>query len=938
MQENQTKVIQATGGSWLVLAPPGCGKTQLLTERIIYAHEHGVDYRDMICLTFTNRAARGMTERIAQRVNDPEANNIFVGNVHRFCSRFLFENNIVAADTTVIDEDDAISILAQQIDEDEYKVMNSNARRREYATVFHLSNMMHQIREGHPKTLRIHPECISRDDIFAMRRICEIQQMAFDADAMLDIYNHTDVYRDLTRSDAYDYASQRLITTLLRKMALAKHYERYKRQNHLLDFEDLLLLTYDALNLHLIEGGGLPTTPRYSWIQVDEVQDLNPLQLAIIDLLSPLQTSPRGGLPTTPSLQTSPSPHPIEETVMFLGDEQQAIFSFMGAKIETLNMLKERCKDHILHLKTNYRSPDYLLEVYNKYATDILNIDPQLLPQAANSIERTGDELRLLTSNTYDTEVRDVAEEAIRLASEHPGETTAIIVGANADADIIARELSEHQADFFKVSGADTFASQAMKLLFAHLAVAADDMNFMAWARILKGMHVFEGNAAARNFVRASMNRAIVPSDYLRAGGSTYVQAFLRAIQNGTIVVFDTETTGLNVYEDDIIQIAATRMRDGKIIDKSDFCVHIDTDRPIPAMLGDIANPIIEERRHATLQPHDKALKAFLNYVGDACLVAHNADFDCRILYHNLRRYLPTHTLALFEETGSRIPYFDTLRLARLLFPGQKAYKLKNLLEALHLEGINSHLADDDVRATCNLVSHCAAKAAEIVESQQKFMEEKRVATRVEILKRNYSELYFHTQKLLHAPSLLTSELTYAYRRLLDDGIISPIPNIKCVVEYLQTEIIDPAAEPSLIDQLRAHLVEISTLKEADLVTSTHPSSSLPPSSLIPHPLPERSSPPRSLPSTIISTVHKAKGLEFDNVIVFDAVDGRYPNYYHQSVPTLLAEDARKFYVALSRAKRRLIVTQCLTLITHNNQPRPRNLTRFMKPILKYFG
>ena len=883
----------------------------MLTERIIYAHEQGINYCDMICLTFTNRAARGMTERIAQRINDPEVNNIFVGNVHRFCSRFLFENNLIAADTTVIDEDDAISILAQQIDEDEYKVMNSSARRREYATVFHLSNMMHQIRRGHPKALRIHPECISHNDIFAMRRICEIQNMVFNADTMLDIYDNTDIYHDLTRSDTYDYASQQLITILLRKMSFAKHYELYKRQNHLLDFEDLLLLTYDTLYTQQSTA----VVHHYSWIQVDEVQDLNPLQLAIIDFLIPQPLSLH---------QTASKDSP---TIIYLGDEQQAIFSFMGAKAETLTMLKERCKGHILHLTTNYRSPDYLLEVYNKYATEILKIDPQLLPQAANNMQRIGDELRLLTSNTYDTEVRDVAEEAIRLTSEHPDETTAIIVGANADADIIARELSEHHADFFKVSGADTFSSQDMKLLLAHLAIASDDMNFMAWARVLKGMHVFESNAAARNFVRASMNRAIVPSDYLRSGGSTYIQAFLRATQNDTIVVFDTETTGLNVYEDDIIQIAATKMRGGKIVEGSEFCVHIDTDRPLPAMLGDITNPIIEKRRHATLQPHDKALKAFLNYIGDARLIAHNADFDCRILYHNLRRYLPTHTLALLGETGSRLPYFDTLRLARLLFPGQKAYKLKNLLEAFHLEGVNSHLADDDVRATCNLVSHCADKAAEIAEGQQKFMEEKRVATRVEILRRNYSELYFHTQNLLHDPSPLSSELTYAYRRLLDDGIISPIPTINRVVEYLQTEIIDPAAEPSLIDQLSAHLMEISTLKEADLITSTHPSSSLPPSSLIPH-----------LSSIIISTVHKAKGLEFDNVIVFDAVDGRYPNYYHQSIPDQLAEDARKFYVALSRARKRLIVAQSLTLITHNNQPRNRELTRFMKPILKLFS
>ena len=174
LNENQKKVIEATGGHYLVLAPPGCGKTQMLTERIVYAHEHGIDYDEMICLTFTNRAARGMTERIARRIGDQSATDVFVGNVHRFCSKFLFENSIVPPESSVIDEDDAVSILAQQLGEDEYKVMANSVRRREYATVFHLANMMHQIRNAHPKNLRIHPECINYDDIFAMRRICEI--------------------------------------------------------------------------------------------------------------------------------------------------------------------------------------------------------------------------------------------------------------------------------------------------------------------------------------------------------------------------------------------------------------------------------------------------------------------------------------------------------------------------------------------------------------------------------------------------------------------------------------------------------------------------------------------------------------------------------------------------------------------------------------------
>ena len=51
----QLKAINANGGYYLVLAPPGCGKTDILSERIVRAKQQGVGFEDMLCLTFTNR-------------------------------------------------------------------------------------------------------------------------------------------------------------------------------------------------------------------------------------------------------------------------------------------------------------------------------------------------------------------------------------------------------------------------------------------------------------------------------------------------------------------------------------------------------------------------------------------------------------------------------------------------------------------------------------------------------------------------------------------------------------------------------------------------------------------------------------------------------------------------------------------------------------------
>lgn len=907
----QREVIEAQGGFHLVLASPGCGKTQILTERIRRAHDvEGVAYADMLCLTFTNRAARGMLERINANIADSGVGDVFVGNVHRFCSKFLFGNGLIAAESSVIDEDDAISILARYMGEDEYSVLGDFKRRREYSVIFHLESMMHQIAMGHPKALRTNTDCINADDVKAMQRICSVRGCAFDAAAMVDIYNNVETYRDLTTADTADYGDYQIIQRLLRKMQLAQQYHQYKKQNNLLDFHDLLLFTYDALNADAAQT----EYKRYTWVQVDEVQDLNQLQLAIIKLLTAR----------------------AYRTVMFLGDEQQAIFSFMGAKLDTLTALKQQSACQLHHLSVNHRSPKYLLDIFNTFAAEELHIDPALLPDAGLQLQAPllGNELALLYSETYEQEVRDCVQFADRLRTMFPESTTALIVNANRDAEDISGELTRRGIGHFKVSGSDLFSSPELKLLFAHLAVLSNEFNFLAWARLVKGVGVYETNAAARNFVRALFDRAILPSDLLRSAAdeadgqnaaATYLQRFVHSYETETIVVFDTETTGLNVFEDDILQIAAVKMRNGVVVPGSEFCVYIETDREIPAMLGDIVNPIIEERKHHTLLSHHAALRMFMEYADGCRLLGHNADYDWHILDHNLRRYAPEYDLH-----ESHADYLDSLRLVRLLHPELREHKLKSLLTVLGLEGTNSHLADDDVNATRSVVVHCYKQAKERVEGQRTFLSDARVRQRVDILRRNYGEIYRSAIARLYVRKTypveneamgmkeenvaLVAELQRFYDALLADNIIQPISGLRYVTAYLSKDMIDSTAEPSLYEQLSNHAMEISTLREADLCGSSS--------------IDER---------IFVTTIHKAKGLEFDNVIIFDAVDGRMPNFYSRNNPRLLAEDARKFYVALSRARARLYISQCIRRYDYRNMPHDVFTTPFMRHIAKYF-
>ena len=916
----QQEVIAACGGFHLVLAPPGCGKTQILTERIRHAHNvEGIAYDDMLCLTFTNRAARGMVERIVDSIADDGVGDVFVGNVHRFCSKFLFANGLVAVESSVIDEDDAVSILARYLNEDEYVVMGNTARRRDYSDVFHLEAMMHQIRYNHPKALRVHPDCINADDIGAMQRICKVTGKTFNADAMIDIYENSDTYRDLVMSDTTDYGYQQPILKMLQKMSLARQFQHYKRQNHLLDFHDLLLMTYDAL----VADADSQEFKRYKWVQVDEVQDLNPLQMAIVKLLTA---------------------RPFH-TVMFLGDEQQAIFSFMGAKLDALSALKQQPTCQLHHLSVNHRSPKYLLDVFNTYAAEVLKIDPSLLPEVGKTDvkNRVGNELAILCSQTYEQEVRECVQFANTLTRNFPNSTTAFVVNSNRDAELISAELNRCNIGHFKVSGTDLFSLPEIKLLFAHLGVLNNEFSFMSWARLMKGLRVYENSAAARNFVRALFDRAIMPSDLLRFDSGTYLQRFVSSYEKDTIVVFDTETTGLDVFNDDILQIAAVKIRGGEVVPGSQFTLYIETDKAIPAMLGDIVNPIIEERKHHKLLTHADALRQFMQYADGCVLLGHNADYDYHILDFNLRRYVPEIMLSAQHPS-----YLDSLRLVRLLHPELKEHKLKYLLSVLGLEGNNSHLADDDVNATRNVVIHCYDIAKTKIEEQDKFLKDSRVRQRVDTLRRNYGEMYRDAVGRLYESEkgkeksekgkvkseksdccdggivscdggivvrgALVDELKRFYDYLLDGGLIVEIDGLRFVLAYLSGDMIDADKEPSLYEQLCNHTMEISTLKEADLCGSSNINEHI-----------------------FVTTIHKAKGLEFDNVIVFDAVDGRIPNYYSRNNPRQLAEDARKFYVALSRAKERLYVAQCIQRFDYHNMPHDVHLTPLMRSIAKYF-
>ena len=887
LDKYQVPVVEASQGYHLVLASPGCGKTHILAERIRYARERGVKYEDMLCLTFTNRAAREMTNRI-QKVVGGDFSELMVGNVHRFCSKFLFEQGRIPADSAIIDDEEAVSIIADYRNEDEEGVTRDFNRYKGYQTIIFFQHFIYQMEHRHPWKYYLHPESFTDDDREAVKHICASQKIEYDEQAVVNIYHHAQEYMDEANAPGLDGKTADRIRVLLWKMYYANCYARYKEENHLFDFEDLLLYTYDIYRSD-------PTCKRYPWIQVDEVQDLNGMQLAIIDLLT---------------AEDNPM-------VMYLGDEQQAIFSFMGAKVETLTLLKMRCKGNIHHLQRNHRSPKYLLDVFNDYAEKQLKIDRELLPLSDNDTKATSGDLRIIHSSTIEAEHKDITTEALSLYEQNKEERTAVIVSANSDADRISEAMTEAGLTHFKVSGRDLFDTPDVKLLLAHLSVLSNEHNSIAWTRIMKGVHAFPSHALARRFNWKLKQLALSPSDFLLYPESCYTAEFLRAYNEEEIVVFDTETTGLNVFQDDIIEIAAIRIKGGEVVGEP-LDLYIETDKPILPMLGDKENPMyaIYHEKMSTgelLSPSD-ALRRFLAYVGTSPILGHNANYDYNILDNNLQRYCKD-TMQAHD-----IRCFDSLKLIRLLAPSLHSYKLESLLETFQLAGVNSHQAIDDVKATVSLVRLCAEKAREKQAQQEAFIHHPKVKPFANVLRSNYGERYREAVNRLyqlstdHEPALV-SELSAAYNAFRSDGLINDIPRLDYILRYLRIDMLtDETVANALAPQLSQYVMDINTLKEADFCNSKS-----------------------ILERIYVTTVHKAKGLEFDNVIIFDAADGRYPNAYNKTKQQD-EEDARKFYVAMSRAKRRLFIAYALQMVDRHGRVFNRELTPLMDSIQKYFN
>ena len=288
----QYEAVSSVNGPHLVIAGAGTGKTRTIVYRVAYLVELGVKPEHILLLTFTRKASQEMLRR-ASILLDHRCEKVAGGTFHSFA------NGILRRHAPLIGYDRSFTILDQGDAED---VMNLIRTRLKLDT--------REKRFPRKETLY---DLYSR----AVNTVTPVEQIL-----SADYPHYLELLEDIKK-----------VHTL---------YTEYKHAHNLMDYDDLLV------NLVLLMQKQEPVraelSNRYKYIMVDEYQDTNKVQAAIIEMLT--------------------FKH---QNVLVVGDDSQAIYSFRGASIRNILEFPERYPDcKIIKLEENFRSTQEILNVANE--------------------------------------------------------------------------------------------------------------------------------------------------------------------------------------------------------------------------------------------------------------------------------------------------------------------------------------------------------------------------------------------------------------------------------------------------------------------------------------------------------------------------------------------------------------------------------------------
>ena len=406
LNKAQQEAAAHIDGAMLILAGAGSGKTKTITTRLAYLiDEVGIPATNTLTLTFTNKAASVMRTRALNLLTHNAGQNPLLCTFHKFGLMFLrlyIERLGRKNDFVVIDTDDAKKILKNLLNDDEKLSVST-------------------------------------------------------------ILNHISAYKNELASVEDAFKELDFIQGFEREkyQKIARYYKAYQEmllRLNFVDFDDLLLLSYNILNAD--ENFAKEQSAKYHYIMVDEYQDTNELQFQILQKLC-----------TT------------HENIAVVGDDDQSIYAWRGAKIENiLNFQKQFHNVKLVKLEQNYRSTSLILDAANS----LIEHNKKRLGKTLISTKETGQDIELLQSYDEKDESQKVCVAIKGLLKEgiKPSEI-AILYRVNALSRALEEALMKAQLPFKILSGMRFYERAEIKDIIAYLRFLLNHNDDFSLKRII---------------------------------------------------------------------------------------------------------------------------------------------------------------------------------------------------------------------------------------------------------------------------------------------------------------------------------------------------------------------------------------------------------------------------------------------------------------------
>jgi len=477
LNDVQRAAVINTDGPVLVIAGPGSGKTRVLTYRIAHLIEEGVAPWEILALTFTNKSAREMKSRIEKVVGN-KANRVWAGTFHSIFARILrVEADKIgyASSFTIYDTDDSKSLLNSIIKEMnlDTKVYAANGVRSRISSA--KSNLIT------PKAYKENKELLLQDKMSKRPYIHAIY---------------------------------------------AKYMERCKKAGAM-DFDDLLFQMFRLL--HQNPDNVLEKyRKRFKYLLVDEFQDTNYLQYAIIKKFVKYENS--------------------SENICVVGDDAQSIYAFRGATIDNiLDFEKEFKALKTFKLEQNYRSTDHIVQAAN----ELIRNNQKQIPKKIWSDKGEGQKIQVIQAITDKEEGKRIADVILEQKNRFhiKNNEIAILYRTNSQSRIFEEYLRRYNIGYKVFGGLSFYQRKEVKDLIGYLRLTINKRDEEALKRVLNyprrgiGKTTIDKISALAGETGKTMWECLQLVK-VSARAATAINNFVKAIMN-----FTRKAEGSNAYE-----------------------------------------------------------------------------------------------------------------------------------------------------------------------------------------------------------------------------------------------------------------------------------------------------------------------------------------------------------------------------------------------------